>query len=248
MDELRWILLGIGTVLIAGVYLWGIRGSLIDKIRKPDHGLSEHHPEAFIADGEHDPLQRREPSIGDLTDSGPEQHEEEAEAAELQSEPDPVETVDDVDEDSERLNIVVTLIGQDERQFSGTQIGRVAAELGLRKGREGTLDCYPDDSSQGIPVFSIANVLEPGVFDWSQMDTLRTPGLVCFMRLPGAIDGQSALELMLGVTQGMSERLGATLCDDRRMRLSPQGVEHLRSQVTEFERRRRLDALRRHHG
>ncbi len=248
MDELRWILLAIGTALIAGVYLWGVRGSLVDKFRKPDHGLTEHHPDALVEDGELDPLQRREPSIGGLPESEPDDAVGEADESEIVADVTAGNAQEDVDEDSERLNIVLTLIGVEERQFTGAQIGRAAADLGLRKGREGTLDCYADDSFQGTPVFSVANVLEPGIFDWSEMDSLRTPGLVCFMRLPGAVDGQSALEMLLGVTQGLCERLNATLCDDRRMRLSPQGIEHLRSEVTEFERRRRLEALRRRHG
>ena len=65
------------------------------------------------------------------------------------------------------------------------------------------------------------------------------------MRLPGPTDPQSSLELMLNVASAMADRLGGRLCDDRRNRLSQQGIEHLRSEVAEFERRRRLEALRR---
>ena len=58
-------------------------------------------------------------------------------------------------------------------------------------------------------------------------------------------EGQAAIELLLTITSSLAERLGGVLCDDRRMRLSTQGIEHLRSEVSEFERKRRLEALRR---
>ena len=65
------------------------------------------------------------------------------------------------------------------------------------------------------------------------------------MRLPGSTESLAAIELLLSITAGLAERLEGALCDDRRLRLSIQGIEHLRSEVSEFERKRRLEALRR---
>lgn len=242
MDELRWILLIVGGVLIAGIYLWGVRGEIADRFRKPVR-LPEHHdPDLFSDTDLEPPTTRSEPGLG----FGPEAAGDEARsrAPEAQSHAYPRDVVED---DSERMNLVVTIIGRDNAMFPGTELARVATELGLQEGERGTLDCYAEagGSRRGQPVFSIANVLEPGTFDWKAIDDLKTPGLVCFMRLPGPVDGKTAVELMLSVTQRLAESLDGVLCDDRRLRLSQQGIEHVRSEVTEFERRRQLESLRR---
>ena len=245
MDELRWILLGLGVLLVVCIYLWGIRGSLIDWIRKPGHGLDSHYPQDADETSQQDPLFRKEPALGSLDDPAKESEEAPEAVPKDEVEGDFFGALEDPDEDSERLNIVVTVMSAAEHMFHGPDLARAAAELGLRKGREGTFDCYADEVARGRPVFSIANVLEPGVFDWNDMGSSRTPGLVCFMRLPGATDSQAAIELLLSITAGLAERLQGVLCDDRRLRLSTQGIEHLRSEVSEFERKRRLEALRR---
>jgi cell division protein ZipA len=241
MDELRWILLGLGVLLVVCIYLWGIRGSLIDWFRKPDHGLESHYPEESDESAQQDPLFRREPALGSLDEPAGEARS----APEEEGDGDFFGALEDPEEETERLNIVLTVMSAEERMFHGPALARAAAELGLRKGREGTFDCYADDEARGRPVFSIANVLEPGVFDWNDLDSMRTPGLVCFMRLPGSTESLAAIELLLSVTAGLAERLEGALCDDRRLRLSTQGTEHLRSEVSEFERKRRLEALRR---
>lgn len=243
MDELRWILLIVGGVVIAGIYLWGIRGEIADRFRKPVR-LPEHHdPDLFSDSDLEPPAVHREPELGfrpDATDS---------DSGVLRDPPTPA-PADAVEDDSERMNLVVTIIGRDNALFPGSELKRVAAELGLEQGERGTLDCFADagGNRRGVPVFSIANVLEPGVFDWSALESIETPGLVCFMRLPGPVDGKTAVELMLSVTQRLAESLDGVLCDDRRLRLSQQGIEHLRSEVTDFERRRQLESLRRRHG
>lgn len=246
MDELRWILLAIGAVLIAGIYLWGIRGSLLDRLRKPDHDLTDSHAGLEPLGDENDPLLRREPELGDLKPGTPsrgwteEQDEVGAPALDRSAAAE--------EEEGERLNVVLTIMAAEDRHFSGHELARVAGELSLRKGRDGTLDCYPDEQARGRPVFSLANVLEPGVFDWPNFESLRTPGLVAFMRLPGPVSAPVALDLMLSVTGRVADLLGGVLCDDRRNRLTTQGREHLRSEVSEFERRRRVTELRRRHG
>jgi cell division protein ZipA len=152
------------------------------------------------------------------------------------------------EEEGERLNVELTIMAPTHANFAGADIARAAGELSLRKGRDGTLDCYADEHARGRSVFSIANVLEPGVFDWANMDSVNTPGLVAFMRLPGPVVSPVALDLMLSVTGRLAELLRGSLCDDRRIRLTSQGREHLRTEVGEFERRRRIIELRRRHA
>jgi cell division protein ZipA len=245
MDELRWVLLSIGAVLIGGIYLWGIRGSLVDRLRKPEHDFLERHPGLEPLDDNDDPLLRHEPALGDL-EGEPRGHGGDPSNGGGDSQPLPSAVAEE--DDGERLNVVLTIMALDNDTFAGGDIARAAGELSLRKGRDGTLDCYADEQARGRPVFSLANVLEPGVFDWASLESLRTPGLVAFMRLPGPVTAPVALDLMLTVAGRLAELLQGVLCDDRRVRLTVQGREHLRAEVGEFERRRRITELRRRHG
>ncbi len=240
MDELRWILLIVGGVVIAAIYLWGVRGEIADRFRKPVR-LPEHHDPDLFSDSDLErPDTRCEPGLGLGPESG--YH------TSVPGGKDPELTSASGEDDSERMNLVVTILARDNVMLGGEEIERAAAQVGLHKGKRGTLECYPDDSARGTPVFSLATVLEPGVFDWSNMAELNTPGLVCFMPLPGPVEGRSAFELLLSVTQRLAESLDAVLCDDRRLRLSQQSIEHLRTEVSDFERRRHLESLRRQHG
>src|SRR5688572_16742093 len=44
MNELRWILIGFGIVLLAGIYLWGRRGARPEAALQP-HGFADAHRE-----------------------------------------------------------------------------------------------------------------------------------------------------------------------------------------------------------
>ncbi|MEO5558413.1 MAG: cell division protein ZipA, partial [Dokdonella sp.] len=45
------------------------------------------------------------------------------------------------------------------------------------------------------PVFSMANMVKPGSFDMSQLDSVRTPGVTLFMTLPGPLPALDAWEM-----------------------------------------------------
>jgi cell division protein ZipA len=89
-------------------------------------------------------------------------------------------------------------------------------------------------------VFSVANMLEPGVFDLEGVESFTTPGITLFMRLPGPVDGTDAFEAMLATATELAEMLGGELRDETRSVMSRQTVEHLREEIREFQRRLRL--------
>jgi cell division protein ZipA len=87
------------------------------------------------------------------------------------------------------------------------------------------------------PVFSIANMLEPGTFDVQRISKFVSPGLVLFMRLPGPFGGRVAFELMLNNAQKIAEILEGILEDDKHQPMTPQTINLLRERIANFERR-----------
>ena len=110
----------------------------------------------------------------------------------------------------------------------------------LRHGEDRLFHLYPGSGPPGTgPLFSAVNVVEPGVFDLETMDSLRTPGIGLFMRLPGPEDPGAAFGVMIDVARELADVLDAQLCDETRSKLTAQTLNHLREQISDHGRRRR---------
>jgi cell division protein ZipA len=90
----------------------------------------------------------------------------------------------------------------------------------------------------GYPKISLANAVEPGIFDIASMNDLTTPGVTIFMCAHECEDAPAVFEELLLASAHLAEDLGAQLCDDRRSAVTEQTVAHLRQTVQEFQFRR----------
>ena len=133
------------------------------------------------------------------------------------------------------LLIVLTVFTPGERNLAGPVIQQALAAFDLRPDERGMFHHYGNRrESASEPVFSVANVLEPGVFDLAAMDDLATPGLCLFLRRPGPLPATVAFDLMLDVGSRLARALEAVLCDDQRCRLTVQATQALRERVIHF--------------
>jgi cell division protein ZipA len=71
MTELRWILLAAGLALIAGLYLWGIRGRMRSAATDPGRNVVAQPPEQPATQPDFEESERREPQVR-LDDAVPE--------------------------------------------------------------------------------------------------------------------------------------------------------------------------------
>ena len=133
------------------------------------------------------------------------------------------------------LLIVLTIITPGERDLAGPVIRDALGAFDMSPDDHGMFHHYGNRRGPPhAPVFSVANVLEPGVFDLARMDELATPGLYLFMRRPGPLPATVAFDLMLDVGTRLSRTLKAALCDDQRCRLTVQATQALRERVVHF--------------
>lgn len=259
MDKipLQWLLVGIGVVIVALIYLWAMRSRIKQGIRsrrrRPEREPALGETTASFAEDE-----VRAHDFGDLgyitanhhladralvdveihpihreREAAPPPPEVEANAeADLPQCPEPAMPP--------QMTVVLTVMAPPHRPFPGTRIQAVAEELQFRLGMNGLFEHFPEsDPDADTPVFSMAHLREPGSFDVKTLHELKTPGLLLFMTLPGPLEGTKALNVLVLTADQWAQRLGGVICDGRRNRMTNQALMQLREQVSELERQLR---------
>lgn len=122
--------------------------------------------------------------------------------------------------------------------FLGDELFRILSSQGVDFGdmdifhrRDHTLNSRP-------VVFSVANMVNPGTFDISNLAEFTTPGISFFMTLPGAVNNLEAFDAMLNSAQNIANGLGGELRDDQRNGITAQTIEHYRQRIRDFELQR----------
>ena len=137
--------------------------------------------------------------------------------------------------ESGELIVVLTILSPEDREIPGPLLQETLAAFDLQPDDYGMFHHYGSgQGSEGDPVFSVANVMEPGVFDLAEMDELTTPGLCLFLRRPGPLPATVAFDLMLDVGSRLALATRAVLCDQQRCRLTVQATQALRERVVHF--------------
>lgn len=147
------------------------------------------------------------------------------------------------DDEEEELHIVMTVMARSGEHFSGNALRHALESAYLHHGDMNIFHRHAQPEDRHTPtLFSVANVLAPGYFELTRMDTLSSPGIVVFMRLPGPERPADAFQQMLDTAKVLAQDLDGTLCDDTRSALTPQSINHLRERIADFGRRQMIRA------
>lgn len=121
--------------------------------------------------------------------------------------------------------------------FKGPDLLQSVLESGMRFGDMDIFHRHESASNSSEKLFSMANALNPGVFDVDNMEDFSTRSLCFFMSLPGPKQPRQAFELMLTAARKLADELEGELKDDHRSDLTGQTIEHYRQRLLDFERR-----------
>jgi cell division protein ZipA len=80
-------------------------------------------------------------------------------------------------------------------------------------------------------LFSVANIREPGIFDLSAMEDFTSEGVVLFMQVPGSVDAVRAFDAMVESARTLADNLNTRVCDATHSQLTNQAVSHMREEV-----------------
>ena len=116
--------------------------------------------------------------------------------------------------------------------FNGLSISKAADEVGMVYGHMNIFHHFgPGKLHSGQPLFSIANMHEPGSFDLGRMADLKTKGVVVFMYSPASIDASVVFELYLNTTQRVAEILGGDVRTSDNEILNTASIKTLRDKA-----------------
>ena len=150
----------------------------------------------------------------------------------------------DVDTDAGRLPrdvdsevFMLNVVSRSPDGFRGEDILHILLACDLRFGDMNFFHRHEFEAGRGAIQFSIANMMQPGVFDIDNMADMATPGLVFFLTLPGPEDMMKAFDYMLETAQAVARNLGGDVLDESRSVLTRQTMDHCRQQIRDLERR-----------
>jgi FtsZ-interacting cell division protein ZipA len=121
--------------------------------------------------------------------------------------------------------LVFYIIARDAQGFAGAELFRVFRELHLVAGERDIFYRYAENGTQSV--YCVANAVEPGRFELSAMDSLRTPGLTVFAVLPGPWPARDILTAMHRAALSLADRLDGEVLDRRRQALTAMGFQAL---------------------
>jgi len=207
MWDLRWVLLGLGALVLVGVYLWS-RG-IVSRAMLPTLPSRKQ--------------QRTEPSIGEVPPAA---------APAPPQPPSLVETVSEEEKARPAPDRIVTLrLIPRGAELPAERAVAALRNAGLEHGRYAIFHRQLDTNREG---FSVASLTEPGSFDLEHLDRTSIAGLSFFVVLPGIGDPVSRFDAMVETARALSVELAADLFDERGSSWSSQRERYLREELIEY--------------
>ena len=131
---------------------------------------------------------------------------------------------------------IVTLFLQarDNHFITGVTLLDVSLKSGLVFGEQDIFHRIHEEDTE--PVFSMANLTNPGTFDRTTWNTIEIKGVTMFMTLPGPLNALDAWDAMLATSRRVAELLHADLMDDKQSVFTRQREGQIREELREYER------------
>jgi FtsZ-interacting cell division protein ZipA len=259
MSELRWALLVLGAVFLAGLALWewrrprhDARGTAAPDNQPSAPSVTLPAASAPSASTPRDRL-RREPSMGEFMDdvgSPPEMpmelptiHAEPTmqvqvlmesavdmpSAARFGSDPLPAVAIRWPPTTAKRV-VTLRVAGRAGAMLSGRALRTALESTGMQLGPQ---EIFHLVNPEGDVLVSAANLVRPGSFDPLAMDAHEFRGVSVFCVLPGPQPGSAMLEGVVKLSRDLADRLGAVVQDDLGLPLSAERLTQLRRSVQE---------------
>lgn len=145
-------------------------------------------------------------------------------------------------EDFDKI-VTVYLAARAGEKLNGADIVVAAEKAGLVYGHMGVFHRLVERYPERGPVFSMANIMKPGSFDMTAIQSLETPAVAFFLTLPAPVPALEAWDTMLPTVQRMGELLDGVVLDEQRNALGRQRIAHIRDELRAYDRQREAPPL-----
>jgi cell division protein ZipA len=237
MESIRWILLFAGVVILLLIYVltrWQSRRDAPDTmdVFDGDELAGDREIDPLFADIEDDGYIEAELHRLDQLISEDARTDADAEVSSLPETPARAH-------DPEKI-ITLFVLAPTGVPFRGTFLMEAMEEAGLQYGDMQIFHRIERQAGRENTLFSVANLVEPGTFDPSRMDSFATQGVVLILQLPGPDDPIKAFDAMVTAARSLARSLEGSLCDATRSVLTNQTISHMREEVVDFQLRQQV--------
>lgn len=178
-----------------------------------------------------EPLEESEPEPAPIVEPAVEPVEKAAPEAPSESKAEPESEADDTEaqhaEEEGGHTLILTLLAAEGKRLHGPALLRAIEAQGMRVGDEGLFHRYIDE----LPLYSMANILEPGHFELNKMQLFTTPGVLLFLQLPGPLGAERAVNEFFAGARALANTLDARLADQARQPIDEAGLEAMRDKL-----------------
>ncbi|UAL45210.1 cell division protein ZipA [Shewanella inventionis] len=112
--------------------------------------------------------------------------------------------------------LVLHIVAKQGQQIHGAELLPSLLSLNFKFGDMDIFHRHIDNAGNGNVLFSLANMLKPGVFDPDNMEQFVTQGVVLFMTLPAFGDPIMNFTIMLNSAYQIADDLDAEILDGQR--------------------------------
>lgn len=241
MNELRFILLAIGILVILVIYLWETsRRKKQIRSRIDNYPSSDPKPEQkSLSPGEgrenQSDISAALKQISHyLRQSKPGANESVAvESGNDDKKTDPAGSNKGDDDGQEIISLYI--ISNNPSGISGPDILHIMESIGMVFGEMNIFHYFDDQAVNGKPLFSLANIHEPGVFDMENIAGFSTTGMVMFLCLSEGFNGEAAFEKMLETARDIAASTEGQLCDKHKSPLDSRRIDELRAIASKYQ-------------
>ena len=203
------MLLGLGILLIAGIYLWPRVSIILKKDRKADFDFRISSAEAG-------------PTVApkDIPD-------------ELATQP---KVVSSVPKKVITIRFIPKSGGELNAELAVLTLRKAGLKHGKYGIFHYPFDPFgeSEDEVEYEPEFSVASLIEPGSFDLTNLKETTLPGMSFFMVLSGTGDPVSRFDRMASVARALTQPLGSELFDEQGSSWSIQRERYVREEIIDY--------------
>jgi cell division protein ZipA len=235
-ETVRVVLLIVGVLVIAGIYVHGRYGARFGRFRGSSDGLGELpadwsmservESDDFLLDGE--------PDGDDLPDTwGRESDDVRSERTLGEDGESPARGQDSRVSGDNAVGapflIQASVVARRGETFSGEELRDALLDLGLVHGEMDIFHRY--DRAFREPLFSVASLVKPGTFPMDDMAGFDCPGVVFFFQPSKVADPLAVFDDLFETSRDLAEKLDGIEWDEHRQPLTEQSVRTLRDRV-----------------
>ncbi|RTR37888.1 cell division protein ZipA [Shewanella canadensis] len=113
--------------------------------------------------------------------------------------------------------LVLHVVASEGEELSGAELLPSLLSLNFKFGDMSIFHRHEDNAGTGKTLFSLANMVKPGVFNLDDMEQFTTEGVVLFMTLPCHGEPLMNFSIMLNSAHQLADDLGGQLLDGGRV-------------------------------